>query len=484
MAVSDQSYLLENVEGPVDRRWDGLRVEPAAALDQVGASDVTVDTGEDLDQQAPLRGPPEATRPKPLGDAGPWLRELVGGHPSSGGHVGLSIVRDACCNEWQILTHAVYSGAGSGTAAVGIRASKCERTVILTATRLLGRSGELSQRLVRLYAFLLVFNLAAWGLVFVAASAYPILLPTAFLAYTFGLRHAVDADHIAAIDNSTRKLMQDGQRPVAVGLFFSLGHSTIVVALSLVIAASAAFVSDVPTLRSAGGLIGTAVSATFLLVIGLINLVVLLDIYRMFRKVSAGGAYDEQSLEDYLANRGLLARFFRPALRMIRKSWHMYPLGVLFGLGFDTASEVALLGLAATSGASHVPVWYILLLPAVFAAGMSLVDATDGVLMLGAYGWAYVKPIRKLYYNLNITLVSVLIAFVIGGLEALSVIGAELGLSGGIWGVAGQLDMGALGGAIVGLFVMSWLVSTLVYRWKRYDDLGTGRGLDDGARVA
>ena len=356
--------------------------------------------------------------------------------------------------------------------------------MIFTARRLSRGSPELRQRLIRLYGFLLAFNLVAWGLVFVASSSYPILLPTAFLAYTFGLRHAVDADHIAAIDNSTRKLMQDGHRPVAVGLFFSLGHSTIVVALSIVIAASAAFVSDVPTLRAAGGLIGTAVSAGFLHLIGVINLVVLIDIYKMFRKVSAGGAYDEQSLEDYLSNRGLLARFFRPALRMISKSWHMYPLGVLFGLGFDTASEVALLGLAATSGASHVPVWYILLLPAVFAAGMCLVDATDGVLMLGAYGWAYVKPIRKLYYNLNITMVSVLIAFVVGGIEALNVIGAELGLSGGIWGVAGNLDMGLLGAGIVGLFLVSWLVSTLVYRWKRYDDLGTVPSMDDEAKAA
>jgi high-affinity nickel-transport protein len=343
--------------------------------------------------------------------------------------------------------------------------------VLTTATRLMGASPELRRRLVRLYGLLIAFNVGAWSLVLLASASYPILLPTAILAYGFGLRHAVDADHIAAIDNSTRKLMQDGQRPVAVGLFFSLGHSTIVVALAVVIAISAAFVADVPTLQSVGGVIGTTVSATFLLLIGLINLVVLLDIYRMFRRVSAGGAYDEQSLEEYLSNRGLLARIFRPALRMVRRSWHMYPLGVLFGLGFDTASEVALLGLAATSGASHLPIWLIVLLPGVFAAGMSLVDTTDGVLMLGAYGWAYVKPIRKLYYNLNITLVSVLIAFAIGGLEALSVIGAELGASGGLWDVVDRLDMGQLGVAIVGLFLASWLVSTLVYRWKCYDDL-------------
>ena len=344
-------------------------------------------------------------------------------------------------------------------------------TVISTARQLLSSSGEVRGRLARLYGFLLVFNVVAWGLILGASVSYPILLPTAFLAYTFGLRHAVDADHIAAIDNSTRKLMQDGQRPVGVGFFFSLGHSTVVVALSLVIAASAAFISNVPTLQSIGGLIGTSVSAGFLLLIGLINFIVLMDIYRMFRKVSAGGSYDEQSLDDYLSNRGLLARVFRPALRMIRRSWHMYPLGLLFGLGFDTASEVALLGLAATSGASHVPIWYIVLLPLVFAAGMSLIDATDGVLMLGAYGWAYLKPIRKLYYNLTITLVSVLIAFAVGGIEAFSVIGNELGLHGGVWSLTDHLDAGRLGLAIVGLFVLSWLASTLIYRWKRYDDL-------------
>ena len=343
--------------------------------------------------------------------------------------------------------------------------------MLSTAIRLARTSSDLRQRLVRVYAFLLVFNVGAWALALVASASYPLLLPTALLAYTFGLRHAVDADHIAAIDNTTRKLMQDGQRPVGVGLFFSLGHSTIVVALSVVIAISAGIVSDIPTLQQIGGLIGTAVSATFLLIIGLINLVVLIDIYRMFRKVSRGGTYDEESLEDFLNNRGLLARFFRPALRLIKKSWHMYPLGVLFGLGFDTASEVALLGLAATSGVSHIPVVYILILPALFAAGMSLVDATDGVLMLGAYGWAYVKPIRKLYYNLNITLVSVLIAFAIGGVEVLSIVADELGLTGGIWDLVGSLDFGLIGVVIIAIFVVSWGVSTAIYRWKRYDDL-------------
>jgi high-affinity nickel-transport protein len=351
--------------------------------------------------------------------------------------------------------------------------------VLSNTIRLIRTSTDLRNRILRVYGFLLVFNLVAWGLALVAAQSFPILLPTAVLAYTFGLRHAVDADHIAAIDNTTRKLMQEGQRPVAVGLFFSLGHSTIVVALSVLIAISAGIVSDIPTFREVGGLIGTAVSAVFLLVIGIINLVVLIDIYRMFRRVSGGGSYDEESLEDFLNNRGLLARVFRPMLRIIRRSWHMYPLGVLFGLGFDTASEVALLGLAATSGASHVPVAAILILPALFAAGMSLVDTTDGILMLGAYGWAYVKPIRKLFYNLNITLVSVLIAFAIGGVEVLSIVADRLGLHGGIWDWVGNLDFGIIGIAIVGIFVVSWAVSTAIYRWKGYDDLPTtsdGRG--------
>ena len=356
------------------------------------------------------------------------------------------------------------------------RSDSQEDPVLGNTLRLIRTSTDLRNRILRTYGFLLAFNVVAWALALFAAQSYPILLPTAVLAYTFGLRHAVDADHIAAIDNTTRKLMQDGQRPVGVGLFFSLGHSTIVVALSVLIAISAGIVSDIPTFREVGGLIGTSVSAIFLIVIGIINLVVLIDIYRMFRRVSAGGSYDEESLEDFLNNRGLLARVFRPMLRVIKKSWHMYPLGVLFGLGFDTASEVALLGLAATSGANHIPVIAILILPALFAAGMSLVDTTDGILMLGAYGWAYVKPIRKLYYNLNITLVSVLIAFAIGGVEVLSILGEKLGLHGGIWDWVGELDFGIIGIAIIGIFVVSWLASTLIYRWKGYDDLPTNTG--------
>ncbi len=343
--------------------------------------------------------------------------------------------------------------------------------MLTSLRRLLDSSSSVRRRVVGVYVFLALFNVVAWGLALGASAAYPLMLPTAFLAYTFGLRHAVDADHIAAIDNSTRKLMQDGQRPVGVGLFFSLGHSTVVVALTILVAISAGIISDIPAAQQVGGLIGTAVSGTFLLVIGVINLVVLVDIARMFRTVKAGGAYSEENLEDYLNNRGLLARLLRPAMRLIRRSWHMYPLGVLFGLGFDTASEVALLGLAATSGVGHLPVALILILPALFAAGMSTIDATDGILMLGAYGWAYVKPIRKLYYNLNITLVSVVIAFAIGGVEILSIVANELGLTGGIWSAVRSLDFGLLGIGIIVIFLASWAISTLIYRRKGYDDL-------------
>ncbi|HLE89187.1 MAG TPA: HoxN/HupN/NixA family nickel/cobalt transporter [Candidatus Limnocylindria bacterium] len=345
--------------------------------------------------------------------------------------------------------------------------------MVASVLNLLRTPSPVRTRIIRLYAFLIGFNIVAWGLALAAAIAYPILLPTAFLAYTFGLRHAVDADHIAAIDNTTRKLMSDGQRPVGVGLFFSLGHSTVVVALSVVIAVSAGLISDMPTFREVGGLIGTGISAAFLLLIGLINLLVLVDVYRIFRRVARGGAYSEETLEEFLNSRGLMARLFRPMLRAIRHSWHMYPLGVLFGLGFDTASEVALLGLAAASGANHVPIIYILVLPALFAAGMSLIDATDGVLMLGAYGWAYIKPIRKLYYNLNITLVSVLIAFAIGGVEVLSIVAHSFALNGGIWDLVADLDFGVIGFAIIGIFVVSWTTSSLIYRWKGYDRLPT-----------
>jgi high-affinity nickel-transport protein len=272
--------------------------------------------------------------------------------------------------------------------------------------------------------------------------------------------------------------MQDGQRPVGVGLFFSLGHSTIVIALSALLALSASFVrTDMPHLQSAGGIIGTSVSAAFLLVIGLINLIVLIDILRVWRQVRLGNAYDEGTLDSYLANRGLIARLLRPLLKMVRKSWHMYPIGVLFGLGFDTASEVGLLAMSAIAGANGLPFWAIILLPLCFTAGMALVDSLDGALMLGAYGWAFVRPARKLYYNMSITMISVVIALFIGGVEALQAVSQQSGATGGLWSITNRVDLQNMGFLIIAGFVAAWFVSLAIYRVRGYDRL------DDASRV-
>lgn len=326
-------------------------------------------------------------------------------------------------------------------------------------------------KVIGIYIFLIAFNLIVWALTLISFAPYPALLGTAVLAYSFGLRHAVDADHISAIDNVTRKLMQENKRPVTVGFFFSLGHSTIVVALCVCLTIAATFVNkELPVWQDIGGLIGTIVSATFLYIIALINLLVLVDIWKMFRRVKRGEHYSEQSLDEFLDQRGLMGRFFRPLLRMTDSSWKMYPIGLLFGLGFDTATEVGILAISATT-ATHLPIYQILLFPALFMAGMMLLDTTDSILMLGAYGWAFVKPVRKLYYNLNITLISVLVALIIGTIEVLSIVSEKAGLSGGIWDAIGALDLNTIGFLIVGIFLLSWIVSTMIYKLKRYDDL-------------
>ena len=334
-------------------------------------------------------------------------------------------------------------------------------------------SSDLRRKIIGIYIFLIAFNLLAWALAFLGFSVrYPALMGTALLAYTFGLRHSVDADHISAIDNVTRKLLQEKKRPVAVGFFFSLGHSTVVVLLSIGIAIAAAFIqTTIPALKNAGGLIGTSVSAFFLYIIAIINLLVLWEVFRTFRKVKNGEEYNDQTLDEFLNQRGIMGRFFRPLLKLVDRSWKMYPVGFLFGLGFDTATEVGLLGIAATSVGKGLPVQYILIFPLLFTVGMCLLDTTDGVLMLGAYGWAFVKPIRKLYYNLNITLVSVLVALVVGTIEVISIISSLLHLSGGFWDEVTRLDFGVLGIMIIGIFVLSWVISTIIYRVKKYDDI-------------
>jgi len=335
------------------------------------------------------------------------------------------------------------------------------------------RSSDVRGKVIGIFTLLIIFNVVAWTSAFAGfAVHYPTLLGTALLAYTFGLRHAVDADHISAIDNVTRKLMQENKRPVAVGFFFSLGHSTIVVALSIVIAIAATFIqSSIPALKNAGGVIGTSVSATFLFLIAFINILVLWEIFQTFQKVKRGDEYNDQTLDEFLIQRGLMGRFFRPLLKLVDKSWKMYPVGVLFGLGFDTATEVGLLGIAAFEAGKGLPILYIMLFPLLFMAGMCLIDTTDGILMLGAYGWAFVRPIRKLYYNMNITLVSVLVALLVGTIEVFSIIAMEFNLSGGIWDFISKLDFGLLGSVIIGTFIVSWVVSTIIYKIKKYDNI-------------
>jgi len=327
-------------------------------------------------------------------------------------------------------------------------------------------------KIVGIYLVLITINVAVWAWAFYTFRAYPVQMGTALLAYTFGLRHAVDADHIAAIDNVTRKLMQEGKRPVAVGFFFSLGHSTIVVLASVAIALTAtAFQDQMESLKAVGGVIGTLVSATFLLAIAIVNIFILVAIYRTFQRVKAGGTYAEDDLDLILAKGGFLARIFRPLFKIVTRSWHMYPLGFLFGLGFDTATEVGLLGISAASASHGLSIWSILVFPALFTAGMSLIDTSDGVLMLGAYGWAYLKPIRKLYYNMTITSVSVVIALVVGGLEALNLIGDQFGLTGAFWETIGGINdnFGIVGYMVIGIFVGAWLLSYLIYRAKGYN---------------
>jgi nickel/cobalt transporter (NiCoT) family protein len=330
---------------------------------------------------------------------------------------------------------------------------------------------KLRNRVIEIYCFLSCFNIGAWIWAFVAFHDKPVLLGTAFLAYTFGLRHAVDADHIAAIDNVTRKLMQEGKRPVSVGFFFSLGHSTIVVVASLVVYLAAAVVAtQFDAVKSVGAIVGTSISAFFLIAIALVNIVILRGVWQSFQEVRKGGGYTSQSLDTLLGG-GIMARIFRPLFRMISRPWHMYPVGVLFGLGFDTATEVALLGISAAAATKGLSVVSMAVFPALFTAGMTLVDTTDGILMVGAYGWAFMKPIRKLYYNLTITFVSVIVALLVGGIEAIGLLKDQLSLTGGFWDFIGSLNdnFGTLGFVIIGVFALSWVGSVIIYRVKGFD---------------
>jgi len=293
-------------------------------------------------------------------------------------------------------------------------------------------------------------------------------------AYTLGLRHAFDADHIAAIDNTTRKLMSDGQRPLAVGFFFSLGHSTVVFGLALLLALGIRSIAgpvenDSSALHHYTQLIGTSVSGLFLYLIAILNVIVLVGILRVFARLRRGD-YDEAELERQLDNRGFINRFLGRFTKSITKSWHMYPVGILFGVGFDTATTIALLVLAGTSAAAGLPWYAILCLPVLFTAGMSLLDTIDGSFMNFAYGWAFSNPVRKIYYNITITGLSVAVALVIGSVELLGLFADQLGWRGPFWEWIGGLDLNTVGFLIVGMFVFTWALALLVWRYGRIEE--------------
>src|ERR1700723_1412901 len=320
-------------------------------------------------------------------------------------------------------------------------------------------------RLAGLYGFIGVLHLLGWGLYLHYAAHHPPLVGLGFVAYMFGLRHAFDADHIAAIDDTVRFMLQKGKRPLGVGFFFSLGHSTVVLALAIGIALSASAVkAELPQLKNMGALLGASVSGSFLWIIGILNLLVLLDILKIWRTAKKG-AHSHSHLEELLQKRGLLNRLFGGRLqKLMNHSWQMYPLGLLFGLGFDTASEVGLLAMTAGASAGNLPVSAILCLPLLFAAGMTVMDTTDGVLMCKAYDWAFLNPLRKVFYNLTTTGLSVAVALLVGSIELLQVMISILGLRGRFFDAVAELDFGVLGYLIVGLFLAAWVSS--VAWWK------------------
>jgi high-affinity nickel-transport protein len=298
-------------------------------------------------------------------------------------------------------------------------------------------------------------------------------------AYVLGMRHAFDADHIAAIDNTTRKLMAEGRRPLSVGFWFSLGHSSIVFGLCLLLAigvrALAGDVADDSSgLQQATGLIGTGVSGAFLILIGVINLVVLVGIVKVFLEMRRG-VFDERALEEQLDNRGLMNRILGRVTRAVRTPRRMYLVGLLFGLGFDTATEVSLLVLAGGAAAFALPWYAILTLPVLFAAGMSLLDTIDGCFMNFAYGWALSKPVRKVYYNITVTSLSVAVALVIGTVELLSILTEKAGIDSGPLAAIGGLNLDHVGYAIVVLFVVTWVVALAVWRFARIEEQWTAR---------
>lgn len=326
--------------------------------------------------------------------------------------------------------------------------------------------------LILLVVFLIGANIVAWLWALTAFSHNTSLLALSLIAWCYGLRHAVDADHIAAIDSATRKLMQQKKRALTTGAWFSLGHSTIVVLASIGIAlTTSVFKQHMVWFQNIGGIIGTTVSAAFLLILATINLIIFCQVWKAFRHLKRTGIYD-LSTEDVTVS-GPLNWLFRSAFRLVGKDWHMYFVGFLFGLGFDTATEISLLGISASSASNGMSVWSILVFPALFTCGMALIDCLDSILMVEAYGWAFNKPQRKLYYNMTITGTSVIVALFIGGLEGLGLLSDAFSLQGGLWDSVSNLSdhMGNVGFVIIGVFIACWIISALNYRWKKYDGL-------------
>jgi high-affinity nickel-transport protein len=316
-----------------------------------------------------------------------------------------------------------------------------------------------------------ILHVLGWGLFALYAPRYPAMAGLGALAYGFGLRHAFDADHIAAIDNTTRKFLQQGRRVLGTGFFVSLGHSTVVFSLSLGLALAARAVeSQIPTFQHYGGIIGASIAGAFLWAIGILNLVVLLDVLRIYRDIKRG-RYDQEKLEEALMSRGFMSRFFGRFFRLIDQSWHMYPLGLLFGLGFDTASEIGLLAITAgvASGTHAPPILAIISLPILFAAGMSLMDTADGAFMTQAYGWAFSSPLRKVFYNITVTMLSVAVALLVGTVELLQVLAQQFHLRSGFFDFLGTLNFQTLGYVIVGMFVAAWAASVAIWKLRHIE---------------
>jgi len=336
-------------------------------------------------------------------------------------------------------------------------------------------AGNFQKKVVGLYLLLIVFNVAAWVWAIVALAGNTVLLGAAVLAYTFGLRHAFDADHIASIDTVTRKLMQQNRRPATVGFHFAIGHSLAVVVFVVAIATLAAWsaTGEKSGFMANAGVVSTFFSASFLLAMAMLNLMIARSTYLAFRQVRNGGTYTEEDFDLLLNKRGFFSRIFRSLFRLISKSWHMIFIGFLFGLGFDTATEVSLLGIAGVEAAKGLSVWTILVFPALFAAGMSLMDTTDSILMARAYGWAFRNPLRKLYYNLSITIISAVIALLVAGIEILALVSEQFSLKGRLWDQVDALSAHweLIGILVVSIFIASWFISMLVYRVAGYDSI-------------